>query len=478
MIKKSFANRLILTLTCVVFSGFLAVYFLFNHLIDNHIRSEAERELGHEMLTVRQHYQPQLIFPFIELTNPNVDFLHLFRGGRIQSASTQAILSVDTILIDENLNIIHPNPAHLTPAQANQKEALAHFWHTNSHLFEHSEDMVLVQHDGHSFYMRSTQILTLNPRENVSLWMLMYTDITPAMNLKNNMNQVLIALLATVGIISLSSAILLSTRFKNAIKRLSNHAQIIGTGQFDEKLTNLAYNEFDDLASNMNTMAEMLDTYEKSQKKFFQNASHELRTPLMSIQGYTEGLDLGIFDDPTEATSIILEESHKMKTLIDEILYLSKLHEVSQNQPYAFTNVNTIITNATTRIQGLISNQNISLSTQLEPTQDTSLYIHDEQLERAILNILANGVRYAKNKLILQTNRTPDAVILTISNDGPLIEEADLPHLFERFYKGENGNTGLGLAITKEIITKFGGTVTAQNETFGVTFKIKLPIEK
>ena len=473
--KKSFANRLILNFTCVIFVGFLAVYFLFNSLMDTHIRSEAEAELSQEIMTVNQfEFIPTV--PILEFNSPDgSQNWTVIRNGHMRR--DHAIVNVDTIVIDHQLRIIHPTPQSLSEAEITQVEALANFWNDHQYLFEASDDMILVTHEGRTFYMRATAHYVdpagQRPFEIPPVFVLMYTDITPAMNLKNSMNQVLLALLATSGTLTFAISIILSTRFKKTIKRLSEHAQIIGQGQLETKITNLDYAEFSDLGESMNNMAEMLGTYEASQKQFFQNASHELRTPLMSIQGYAEGLNLGVFSHHHEATDVILEESAKMTALINDILYLSKLG-VNSELNLSPISVDDLVTTCIERVQILATKSSKKLV--IHPIDDVEITTDIEKLERAILNILSNGIRYATTEIQIDCTAQNGYLTLKITNDGPCIREKDLPYLFDRFFKGSRGNTGLGLAITKDIVMKLGGNVSCGNLDDGVYFVIDLPI--
>ena len=86
-----------------------------------------------------------------------------------------------------------------------------------------------------------------------------------------------------------------------------------------------------------------------------------------------------------------------------------------------------------------------------------------EKLERAIINILSNAIRHAHSKVEIRCDVSEKEIEIAIHDDGDGIDEKDLPHLFERFYKGENGSSGLGLAISKDIVTGLGGRITAEN---------------
>lgn len=468
--KKSFANRLILNFTFVVTLGFLAVYFLFNSLMDGHIYAEAEAELDREILTVSES-----TIPVAEFTDHTGERVEIILGTQVRTH--QPILNVDTIIIDHDGMILLPDQRDLSETEIVKIETLSSFFVDNQQLFEASDDMIMTTHHDHTFYMRATPHYIAPTGlfffEPVPVFVLMYTDITPATHLKNSMNQVLLVLLAISGSLTLGISIMLSTSFKKSIKRLSIHADIIGQGDFDEKIEGFNYSEFNHLGHNMNNMASMLKTYESNQKHFFQNASHELRTPLMSIQGYAEGLQSGVFESKN-ATDIILEESKKMTELINDILYLSKLTESENAQlNLASFPINTLLTVASERVKIIAKKANKQLVTTF--STDIEINTDKDKLERAIMNILVNAIRYAKNTIQINCSVINNQLTIAITNDGPMIDENDLPYLFDRFYKGRSGNTGLGLAITKDIVTRLGGTVKARNLEFGVEFVIRLP---
>ena len=100
----------------------------------------------------------------------------------------------------------------------------------------------------------------------------------------------------------------------------------------------------------------------------------------------------------------------------------------------------------------------------------------DTQIRRAVTNILTNGLRYAHSQLCLTCRPDKRNVIIRIQDDGDGIAEGDLPHIFERFYMGKSGKSGIGLALTKEIIHLHKGTIRACNVDGGAVFEITLPM--
>ena len=112
------------------------------------------------------------------------------------------------------------------------------------------------------------------------------------------------------------------------------------------------------------------------------------------------------------------------------------------------------------------------------PEESVMVSCDDTQLRRAVTNILSNGVRYARSELRLTCRADKRHVTIRIQDDGDGITEEDIPHIFDRFYMGRSGKSGIGLALTKEIIHLHKGTIRAYNGDTGAVFEISIPVSR
>ena len=210
------------------------------------------------------------------------------------------------------------------------------------------------------------------------------------------------------------------------------------------------------------------------QQTFFQNASHELKTPLMAIQGYAEGIQAGVMDTAS-AAEVILEESDRMTELVEELLDISKIDMGRQQLALSETDIRELLYDSIRAVEPAAAASGIAIAPDF-PEEPIMVKCDDTQMRRAVTNILTNGLRYAHSQLCLTCRTDKRHVTIRIQDDGDGIAEGDLPHIFERFYMGKSGKSGIGLALTKEIIHLHKGTIRAYNGDSGAMFEITLPM--
>ena len=212
------------------------------------------------------------------------------------------------------------------------------------------------------------------------------------------------------------------------------------------------------------------------QQTFFQNASHELKTPLMAIQGYAEGIQAGVMDTAS-AAEVILKESDRMTELVDELLDISKIDMGRQPLALSEMDVRELLYDSIRAVEPTAAAGGIAIVPDF-PEEPVMVSCDDTRLRRAVTNILSNGVRYAHSQLRLTCRTEKRHATIRIQDDGDGIAEEDLPHIFDRFYMGKSGKSGIGLALTREIIHLHKGTIRARNGDTGAVFEISIPVSR
>lgn len=311
---------------------------------------------------------------------------------------------------------------------------------------------------------------------NVNTWLFLYTEIGPVEQMSRVMLVVLIISLVFTGVIAVIFGIIIARSFARPIILLKNRAERLSKRDFDTKVDINTGDELTDLAMSINKMAEALKDYDIGQKKFLQNASHELKTPLMSIQGYAEGIKDGVFEDNTKALDIIVDESKRLKSIVEELIFLSKLETMEDYYRLTSESVNDIIEKSVEKVRSIALKSNIQINTILY--KDATIKLDGQKFIQALINILGNCLRYARNEINITTSNDEKYLEIIIHDDGEGFDPVEIKNIFERFYKGKKGNTGLGLAITKTIVEKHGGIIYAGNKPDGgAEFRVRLEIK-
>jgi len=287
-----------------------------------------------------------------------------------------------------------------------------------------------------------------------------------------------IALIGSIGIMFVVAMVVtyfLAKSFTRPIEKLGKFAQSIGQGNFEPNTFEFNEEELSKLNAALNMSAKQLGVYDNEQKTFFQNASHELRTPLMSIKCYAEGISFGLMD-PKQASETILQETNKLSELVADLLYISKIDNISTAYSMIETDLVSLMKDCAMRQQPMADKGQISFVFDFD--KDVMLYkCVQELISRTVDNLISNALRYASSEVVLSCRKKSNHIEVCVSDDGQGVDSVVLPHVFERFYKGNGGNTGIGMAIVKSIAEQHGGHVMAENSNSGgAVFTVILPI--
>lgn len=317
-------------------------------------------------------------------------------------------------------------------------------------------------------------LVARNNTKQTNFKLIYVLSLDKAKALIKTINFILIIIMAIATFIALIVAIIVSEDISKPIKEISLVANNIGKRQFVSITPNDTSEEVSELYKSINNMSNNLKQAENAQKIFLQNASHELRTPLMSIQGYAEGIMNGVFDDNNSAAKIITDETKRLTTLVEQLLILSRIENKTYHLNLIRVDLGDLMKDYIQRINGLAMKCTKQIKYK-SPNIDLSINVDEELLSQAVMNIAANGIRHAKFIIEIEIISQLEFVQIIIRDDGEGISKEDLPHVFERFYKGRDGNTGLGLSIAKSAIDFSGGELKAQNWENGAEFIISLP---
>jgi len=274
-----------------------------------------------------------------------------------------------------------------------------------------------------------------------------------------------LALVAGVFVFSLLFWLPLIRGITRTLARMLHATRQIADGRFDVRVNLRRRDELGSLAESIDQMAARLDGLVTGQKRFLGDIAHELCSPLVRLQ-----MALGILEQhatPTQAPFVrsANEKAAQIAALVGELLSFSKAEFGASSAPLEPIRVAAAAAEAMRRETAETDDIRTTIP------DDLQVSANPELLTRALANLLRNSLQHAAGSgpITLHAERRADAVTITVGDSGPGVPEADLPRIFDAFYRTDpsrtraTGGTGLGLAIVKTCVESCAGTVTARN---------------
>lgn len=222
-------------------------------------------------------------------------------------------------------------------------------------------------------------------------------------------------------------------------------------------------------------------------RDFVANVSHELRTPLSILHGYIETLLDDLQTSPDELARILevmKRHSNRLGVLVDDLLTLAQLESTNPNLQLSNVRLSELFAAIVRDWAKKFAEKKLSVDVSVA-SDLPSIRADEARLQEVLYNLLDNTLKYSRpgGKIRLQAQKHGDEIALIVSDTGVGIGEADLPRIFERFYRADKarsrelGGTGLGLSIVKHIAQMHGGRVEAESELGrGTTIRVMLPL--
>jgi two-component system phosphate regulon sensor histidine kinase PhoR len=216
-----------------------------------------------------------------------------------------------------------------------------------------------------------------------------------------------------------------------------------------------------------------------NQQRFLANAAHELKTPITTIIGAAELLLTGANEDPKARRRFlehILSEGRRMQRLSDTLLRLARIGAAKREPNLQSVDPEAVARRAAERIEPLAQSAEVELRVEIH--RDSRVRADPEQLEQVLLALLSNAVQHSERANNVQLR--VDGGTFIVEDEGSGIDPEDLPHLFERFYRGKGsaGGFGLGLSICRDLVEGMGGRISVRScEGEGTTGEVRLPEE-
>ena len=267
---------------------------------------------------------------------------------------------------------------------------------------------------------------------------------------------------------------------------VSEAAKRIAAGGYGFQIEKKYTDELGELVDNINDMSLQIGQNEKMKSEFISSVSHELRTPLTAINGWGET----ILEDPTgdpvqmrRGIRIILNESRRLSTMVEELLEFSKMEDGRFTLRIEQVDLQAEFEDAIFTYRELFRQEGIELEYSAEDQMLPPISGDPERLKQVFCNVLDNAAKHggAGKRISAAVSREGDMAAIRVRDYGPGIPEAELPYVKQKFYKGSSKarGSGIGLAVCDEIVNLHGGTFDIGNaEGGGAVVTIKLPLKE
>jgi signal transduction histidine kinase len=278
---------------------------------------------------------------------------------------------------------------------------------------------------------------------------------------------------------------LISKRIVQPLIQMEEITKKFAAGHLEERVPPNEIPEVDQLAVSFNRMAATLEDIEQRRRELVSDLSHELRTPLTVLKGYLEGLADGTIEPSSDIYQRLSRETSRMQRLVNDLQELSKMEAGYLPIDARPLELRSLLASIVQRFADQLLDNNPQLRLDCPP--DIPRVMADpERVEQIVVNLLGNALRYTVEGFVtVKVQVEGDKVWTAVIDTGTGIAEADLPHVFERFWRADrsrdrhSGGTGIGLAICRRLVDLHGGTIEVQSQLGkGTTFRFSLPIAR
>jgi signal transduction histidine kinase len=236
----------------------------------------------------------------------------------------------------------------------------------------------------------------------------------------------------------------------------------VSTGDYSVRLEETGWPEMRSLAHGFNSMVEKLQASDQQRRAMLADVTHELRTPLTVIQGNVEGMLDGVYPADEAHLKSILEETQLLSRLVEDLRTLALAESGALQVKREPTDLAALVRETVAGFGSRAEAGSVKLETSL--AESPPVEVDPVRVREVLSNLIGNALRYSPRGGTVRISY--DGATVAVQDDGPGIPPADLPHVFERFYKSsDSGGMGLGLSIAKVLVEAHGGEIRAESES-------------
>ncbi|MBF8981911.1 HAMP domain-containing protein [Lutibacter sp. B2] len=310
------------------------------------------------------------------------------------------------------------------------------------------------------------------------------TSLRAVNSVIRNISLIFISIGILVICIAAMVSIFLSNSIIGPIKELTHVAEEMADGNLKIRSKKIFNDEIGKLSDTLNYMADEILKKDQLKNDFISSVSHEIRTPLTSIKGWAVLLSTGVVKEKemiTEGLEIIEKETERLTSMVEELLDFSKFVSGKIKLNKEEINIIEIIKYIQNHMSSRAYGENIEFVVTYEENLPI-IHIDTNRMKQVLINVLDNAFKFTSEngKVIFNTKKEENYIIMSIEDNGCGVSEEELPRLTEKFYKGKNSKSqnGIGLSICDEIVTMHNGVLKIESMlNVGTKVYIKIPIK-
>ncbi len=284
--------------------------------------------------------------------------------------------------------------------------------------------------------------------------------------------------------LSLGVGWFLARSLTRPVSELTIATQAMASGQLGQTVSVRSRDELGELASAFNKMSGDLQQSSQARKQMTADLAHDLRTPLSVLRGYTEGLKEQRIEPNPAIFAVMHEEVEHLQRMVEDLRTLSLADAGELTLNMRTIDPRALIERAVLAHFVRAEAQGITLRIDAEANLP-SLHVDTDRLAQVLDNLVSNALAHThRGEIVLRARHVDGTILLSVSDTGSGIMAADLPHVFDRFYRGDaarqrtdQASSGLGLAIARAIVEAHRGNISVSSTPgTGTTFAVALPV--
>lgn len=296
---------------------------------------------------------------------------------------------------------------------------------------------------------------------------------------RSEVNQLLIFGGIAAGVIAVMFGVFLGRRATSPAQELTRAAKDLAAGDRARRVEVATQDEFGEMGSAFNAMADALDEEDRLRKSFAADVAHELRTPLAILRSQIEGMQDGVVESNGRALVSLHEEVLRLSRSVADLETLASADAAGFSLAPREVRFDELVEDSVEEFGGAFHAEGVALDAQIEP----AVVVGDPaRLRQVVSNLLSNALKFTPGEGRVHVHLGSDDAwaVLRVSDTGPGIPADELPRVFERFFRGRGalaGGSGIGLTVVNELVRAHGGEVTAASDVGkGTNFTVRLPL--